>query len=80
VLLAPRGTAFQESVWQHIASIGSGQLLSYGEIATQLGSPSASRAVDAASDKNPISLFIPFYLGLANCARLVRQLLAKRPI
>jgi methylated-DNA-[protein]-cysteine S-methyltransferase len=57
--LAPRGTDFQQRVWRQIESIQSGDLLSYGEIAKRLGSPLASRAVGAATGKNPISIIIP---------------------
>jgi methylated-DNA-[protein]-cysteine S-methyltransferase len=57
--LAPQGTPFQQSVWQQIASIESGALLSYGTIAQRIGRPSASRAVGAATGRNPISIIIP---------------------
>jgi methylated-DNA-[protein]-cysteine S-methyltransferase len=57
--LAPQGTAFQQLVWQQIASIGSGDLLTYGTIAQRLGAPNAARAVGAATGRNPISIIIP---------------------
>ncbi|MGY0195884.1 methylated-DNA--[protein]-cysteine S-methyltransferase [Leptothrix sp. BB-4] len=64
--LAPAGTAFQRAVWRGLCEIGHGQRLSYGELAARLGKPLASRAVGAATGRNPISLVIP-------CHRLVGQ-------
>lgn len=57
--LAPRGTAFQKSVWAQIALIKVGGTLSYGEIAKRIGQPNAARAVGAATGRNPISVIIP---------------------
>ena len=39
------GTAFQRSVWAALLTIPYGETRSYGEIAAQIGSPGASRAV-----------------------------------
>jgi methylated-DNA-[protein]-cysteine S-methyltransferase len=58
--LAPRGTPFQQKVWQELREIGYGQTASYGEIAARLGmNPGASRAVGAANGRNPIGIVIP---------------------
>jgi methylated-DNA-[protein]-cysteine S-methyltransferase len=57
--LAPEGTTFQQHVWQELLKIPHGQTLSYGELATRVGNPKASRAVGAANGQNPISLMIP---------------------
>jgi len=59
VPLAPRGTAFQESVWRRLCAIRCGDTLSYGRIAREIGSPQASRAVGAAVGRNPISIIVP---------------------
>lgn len=59
VPLAPAGTEFQRRVWAALQSIPYGQIRSYGELARQIGSPAASRAVGLANGKNPISLIIP---------------------
>jgi methylated-DNA-[protein]-cysteine S-methyltransferase len=59
VPLAPGGTAFQNSVWSALRRIPSGQTRSYGQLATQLGKPFASRAVGRANATNPICLIIP---------------------
>ena len=57
--LSPQGTAFQESVWQEISRIAYGDSNTYGSIAKQLIKPNASRAVGAATGRNPISIVIP---------------------
>ena len=54
-----KGTEFQQSVWRALLTIPFGETRSYGQIATQLGKPSASRAVGAANGKNPISIIAP---------------------
>lgn len=54
---APAGTAFQRRVWAAIAAILPGQTLSYGELASQLGT--AARAVGAACGANPLPIVVP---------------------
>lgn len=53
------GTAFQKKVWQALLGIPYGETRSYGQIAQQLGSPQAVRAVGAANGRNPISIIAP---------------------
>ena len=53
------GTPFQRSVWQALLRIPAGGTRSYGEIAREIGAPSAVRAVGAAVDKNPVSVVVP---------------------
>jgi methylated-DNA-[protein]-cysteine S-methyltransferase len=53
------GSDFQKSVWQALLTIPFGETRSYGEIARQIGRPSASRAVGAANGRNPISIVAP---------------------
>jgi methylated-DNA-[protein]-cysteine S-methyltransferase len=53
------GTDFQKSVWKALLTIPFGQTRSYGEIARQVGRPSASRAVGAANGRNPVSIVAP---------------------
>ncbi len=58
--LAPRGSAFQQSVWQQLLAVGYGETASYGEIAKRLGrTNAASRAVGLANGQNPIPIVIP---------------------
>ena len=54
-----QGTDFQKSVWAALLTIPFGETRSYGEIARQIGRPSASRAVGAANGRNPISIIAP---------------------
>jgi methylated-DNA-[protein]-cysteine S-methyltransferase len=54
-----QGTDFQKSVWGALLTIPFGETRSYGEIARQIGRPSASRAVGAANGRNPISIIAP---------------------
>jgi methylated-DNA-[protein]-cysteine S-methyltransferase len=55
--LAPVGTAFQRKVWDVIAAIPRGDLLTYGEVARIIGS--APRAVGQACGANWFPLVIP---------------------
>lgn len=54
-----RGTPFQLQVWEALLKIPSGQLLSYQQIAKQIGKSTASRAVGTAIGSNPIAFLIP---------------------
>ena len=64
--LAPRGTPFQQRVWQALRAIPAGSTASYREIATRIGAPGASRAVAGACAANPLAVLVP-------CHRVVRS-------
>ncbi|MFL9900673.1 methylated-DNA--[protein]-cysteine S-methyltransferase [Paraburkholderia fungorum] len=53
------GTAFQKKVWNALLTIPFGETRSYREIATQVGNSRATRAVGAASGRNPLSIVAP---------------------
>jgi methylated-DNA-[protein]-cysteine S-methyltransferase len=53
----PQGTPFQRKVWQALREIPLGQVMTYGELAEQLGS--SPRAVGGACRNNPVPLIIP---------------------
>lgn len=53
------GTSFQRSVWAALRTIPYGETRSYGEIAVQIGSPGAFRAVGLANGHNPIGIIVP---------------------
>ena len=53
------GTAFQRKVWNALLTIPFGETRSYGQIAKQIGRPSAVRAVGAANGRNPVSIVVP---------------------
>jgi len=57
--LDPRGTPFQQRVWEALETIPYGETVSYGELAKRIGQPTASRAVGAANGANPIPIIIP---------------------
>ena len=52
------GTEFQKSVWKVIAKITFGKTLTYGDIASKIGNPQASRAIGGAVGSNPVPLII----------------------
>ena len=54
-----RGTAFQAKVWHALRQIPFGQTVSYGDLARQIGQPTASRAVASACGSNDIAVLIP---------------------
>ncbi|MBC2608117.1 methylated-DNA--[protein]-cysteine S-methyltransferase [Pelagicoccus albus] len=57
--ISVEGTSFQKRVWTKLAEIPFGTTKSYGQIATELGQPTAARAVGGANNKNPIPIVIP---------------------
>ena len=57
--LALEGTAFQRRVWDALLGIGYGQTVSYGELADEIGQPTAARAVGLANGRNPVSIIVP---------------------
>lgn len=60
-----RATAFQRRVWEALCRIPRGETRSYAEIAKEVGSPKAARAVGHACATNPVAIVIP-------CHRVVR--------
>ncbi len=58
--LGPRGSDFQQRVWEQLCAIGYGETASYGEVARRLGmTNAASRAVGLANGRNPVPIVIP---------------------
>lgn len=57
--LAASGTPFQRRVWAALDTVPFGQTRTYGEIATALGQPTASRAVGLANGRNPLPIIVP---------------------
>jgi methylated-DNA-[protein]-cysteine S-methyltransferase len=64
------GTDFQQLVWQKLRSIPVGTTLSYGELATKLGKPTAARAVGMANSLNPIAIVVPCHRVIGAKAKL----------
>ena len=59
-------SAFQRRVLMAARSVPAGQVVTYGELARRIGTPSASRAVGQALGRNPVPIVIP-------CHRIVRS-------
>lgn len=57
--LDARSTSFECRVWQALRTIGPGRRASYGQMAAQVGSPAAARAVGLANGANPIAIVVP---------------------
>lgn len=57
--LAPRGTPFQQRVWQALTGIPFGDTISYAELARRIDVPRAVRAVGGANARNPLSIIVP---------------------
>jgi methylated-DNA-[protein]-cysteine S-methyltransferase len=68
--IAPRGTEFQESVWNQLADIDWGESRSYGELGIATGRATAGRAVGGAVGANPIPIIIPCHRVLASNNRI----------
>jgi AraC family transcriptional regulator, regulatory protein of adaptative response / methylated-DNA-[protein]-cysteine methyltransferase len=60
------GTAFQWQVWKALQAIPVGERRTYRQIATEIGRPSAARAVARACATNRVAVVIP-------CHRVVRE-------
>jgi AraC family transcriptional regulator, regulatory protein of adaptative response / methylated-DNA-[protein]-cysteine methyltransferase len=54
-----RGTAFQLRVWQALCQIPRGETRSYSQLARELGTPKATRAVARACAMNRVALVVP---------------------
>jgi methylated-DNA-[protein]-cysteine S-methyltransferase len=64
------GTDFQKKVWKALTTIPFGETRSYAQIAAQIGSPKAVRAVGAANGKNPISIIAPCHRVIGSNGKL----------
>lgn len=57
--LNPKGTNFQQKVWQELQNIPFAKTITYKEQSKTLGNLKAIRAVASANGKNPILIIIP---------------------
>jgi len=64
------GSAFQLKVWESLLKIPQGSLVTYGDIAREINSPSAARAVGTAIGSTPIAYLIPCHRVIQNTGRL----------
>lgn len=68
--LNPKGTDFQQKVWNILLTIPYGSTCSYLDIANQLGDANATRAVGAANGNNPIGIIIPCHRVIGSDGKL----------
>lgn len=66
-----RGTPFQVGVWNQLRSIPFGETRSYAQVAAGIGRPRSSRAVGAATGRNPIPVVVPCHRVIGSNGRLV---------
>ncbi|GHV25372.1 methylated-DNA--protein-cysteine methyltransferase [Clostridia bacterium] len=57
--LSVSGTTFQNRVWDTLKNIPYSETRTYKEIAVNINSPKACRAVGMANNKNPVCIIIP---------------------
>lgn len=62
--------AFRADVYAVARSVDPGDTITYGEIATRLGNPAASREVGQAMGANPVPLIVPCHRVLAAGGKL----------
>jgi methylated-DNA-[protein]-cysteine S-methyltransferase len=63
-------TPFQKQVLTRTMQIGYGQVMTYGQLASELGKPAASRAVGGAMASNPLPIVVPCHRVVAADGRL----------
>lgn len=61
-----KGTPFQLRVWRALIQVPPGRLITYGDLATSIGKPTAARAVGSAVGSNCLAYLIP-------CHRVIRE-------
>lgn len=64
------GTPFQRRVWEALKTIPYGTTMSYGELAQQIGQPTASRAVGLSNGRNPVSIVVPCHRVIGTTGKL----------
>ncbi len=69
--LSLAGTEFQLQVWRKLREIPYGEIVSYGELARQLGNSKGARAVGLANGSNPIPIIVPCHRVIGGNGSLV---------
>ncbi len=60
---------FYKAVYAATRKLGWGETTTYGELAAQVGSPGAARAIGQAMSRNPVPIIVPCHRVLASGAR-----------
>ena len=71
VPLAPKGTPYQQKVWQALIDVKYGETATYKQIAERTGNAKASRAVGMCNNKNPIPIIVPCHRIIGTSGKLV---------
>ncbi|MDR3764072.1 MAG: methylated-DNA--[protein]-cysteine S-methyltransferase [Acidobacteriota bacterium] len=61
-----RGPEFHRKCWQALLHIPYGETWSYAQMAAEVGSPQASRAVGQANHHNPVAIVVPCHRVIAS--------------
>lgn len=69
--LSLHGTPFQLSDWKALQNIPYGETRSYKQIAEQVGSPKAFRAVGMANHNNPVMIVVPCHRVIGHNGTMV---------
>lgn len=69
--VAPRGNAFQRSVWAMLLEIPYGSTATYGELATRLGNRDLAQTVGQAVGHNPLSIVVPCHRVVGSDGSLI---------
>ncbi|MGH2842753.1 MAG: methylated-DNA--[protein]-cysteine S-methyltransferase [Solirubrobacteraceae bacterium] len=64
------GSEWERRVWDALLGIAYGETRSYGQVAAQLGSPGAARAVGLANGRNPVAVIVPCHRVIGAGGRL----------
>lgn len=64
------GTPFQRQVWDELGRIPFGTTITYTDLASRAGQPTAMRAVGAANGRNPISIIVPCHRVIGASGKL----------
>lgn len=59
VPIRPFGTDYSQLVWNELKKVGYGETITYKELATRMGTPTAQRAVAGANRRNPVMIILP---------------------
>ena len=70
IRLYVRGTDFQVKVWQELLKIPVGKIITYGEIARNIGRPRSARPVGRAVGKNPVVYLIPCHRVICSSGKM----------
>ncbi len=63
-------TAFQDDVYRRLREIPYGHVVSYGQVAADIGRPDMARAVGQAVGANPIPILVPCHRVVSSDGRL----------